>query len=124
MESSEEHAASAGEVVRLRREELGLSKAELARRARLTRSSIHEIEADQRRHLQTRTLRSLEEALALAPGSLSPTSRQRDTALAASLSRELEGLLSENRYNDLLQMIMRVANRVDELEHGVNRQAS
>jgi transcriptional regulator with XRE-family HTH domain len=112
-----------GEVVRVRREELGLTKAELARRAHLTRSSIHEIELDQRARLQERTLRALEDALRLSPGDIPSNGlrmpRTRDDVVGgrtASLRGELELVLSERRYDELLVLIRRVADRLDELE--------
>lgn len=116
--------ATTGEVVRTRREELGLTKAELARRASLTRSSIHEIEADQRSHLQARTLQALERALELSPGTIQRRTRPSvfvshsggDSALAHSLRRELEGRREEARFETVFELLMRVADRVDELE--------
>ena len=116
-------ATTTGEVVRSRREELGLTKAELARRSHLTRSSIHEIEAGQRTHLQARTVQALNRALGLPPGTLSRGPVQRDAALSATLRRELEDRLADDRYETVLGLLMRVAERIDELEERLGRPA-
>jgi transcriptional regulator with XRE-family HTH domain len=128
METTDE-ATTAGEVVRARREELGLTKTELARRAHVTRSSIHEIELGQRAHLQERTVRRLEEALELPPGELQRRAPHlvlgsrstREALIHDSLRHELESALSERRYESLLEAIMRVADAVDVLETRLGR---
>jgi transcriptional regulator with XRE-family HTH domain len=130
--ATSEHVTTAGEVVRAKREELGLTKAELARRAHLTRSSIHEIESGQRTHLQARTLHALDLALGLDPGTLERVNRPsvfvshsvEDALLGASFRRELEERLGERRYESVLELLMRVADRVDELESRLRREAS
>lgn len=104
-----------------------MTKAELARRASLTRSSIHEIEGDLRHHLQARTLQALERALELSPGTIQRRTRPAgasvflshgsgDSAVAHSLRRELEGRREDMRFETVFELLMRVADRVDELE--------
>lgn len=58
------------EAVSKRRRELGYTKSDLARRARTTRSTIHEIENGTRKHLQAATYNGLDEALRWTPGTL------------------------------------------------------
>jgi len=56
---------SLADVVTTRRVELGLSKAELSRRARITRSTLHEIENGTRKTIQPATANALAQAFGL-----------------------------------------------------------
>src|SRR4051812_45446822 len=105
---NEHTTTTPGEVVRVRREELGLTKAELARRAGLTRSSVHEIEAGQRTHLQARTLNALERALKLNPGTIQlRTHSAGHFSGAHSLRQELEGRREDMRFETVFELLMR-----------------
>jgi transcriptional regulator with XRE-family HTH domain len=118
--------ATAGDVVRARREELGLTKAELARRAHLTRSTIHEIEAGQRVTLQLRTLQALARALDMPPENLHQGRAPQvfSHALSDSLRRDIEERLGESRrYEDVLELLLRVARKVEELEERLQASA-
>lgn len=70
MKPDESSGRSLGVVVRERREALGLTKSELARRAHVTRSTLHEIETGQRSFLQAHTYLALDDALEWAAGTL------------------------------------------------------
>lgn len=79
-----EHSTSLAKVVSERREELGLSKSELCKRAQITRSTLHEIENGTRRSLMPATYEALDGALGWLPGTLkrlSTTAPPRPTQL-------------------------------------------
>ena len=120
-------------LVTARREELGLTKSELARRARITRSTLHEIERGQRHALMPETYSSLDRALEWTPGTL--RKRSKAAAAKATVGHSLSGpeLLDDvrarmaligahadaERFELIVDMWTAVIQRLDELDERV-----
>lgn len=105
---------SLADIVITRRTELGITKAELARRAKITRSTIHEIENGTRRTIQTATSQALDRALELPPGSLRRLTTESIVLEAKSRSVFISSA-SENRSLEvaLLELLAQVIARLD-----------
>jgi len=107
------------ELVTRRREELGLTKSELARRANVTRSTIHEVENGSRLKLQPATYRHLDEALEWLPGTLQRMTASTLVVEAKSMVARIQSRLAPieaSRSEALLELLLEVARRLDYLE--------
>lgn len=107
------------EIVTRRREELGLTKTDLAHQASVTRSTIHEIENGSRRKLQPGTYRRLDHALGWTPGTLQQMTSTTMLVEAKSMVAQIQSRLApiEASRNELvLELLFEVARRLDALE--------
>lgn len=107
------------EVVTRRREELGLTKSDLARRAGVTRSTIHEIENGARHKLQPATYRHLDSALQWDPGTLQRMTTTTMLLETKSMVAQIQSRLAPiqaSRVEALAELLLEVGRRLDSLE--------